>query len=96
MIKNALGFFVCFLLPVQLSLAAPILTQTPAINVVTLSDFDSTTIIADDFALTSGDFVRTVSWRGTYIFGTTIPSQRGQLHIVFLWKLMRATTPLIR
>lgn len=71
--KNAFGFFVCFLLTAQLSLAAPILTQTPAIDVVVLSDSDSTMLAADDFALASGDFVRTVSWRGTYLFGTTIP-----------------------
>lgn len=79
MIKNALGFFVGLLLVSQLSLAAPILTQTPVLSVVILSDSDGTQIVADDFALASGDFVRTVGWRGVYFDrelpgSTTIPA----------------------
>lgn len=72
MIKNVFGVFVGFLLSTQLTLAAPILSQTPTINIAALSESDGTQI-ADDFALASGDFVRTVSWRGVYLFGTTIP-----------------------
>src|SRR3990172_9923615 len=71
--KRVFGLFVGCMLVSQFSMAAPILTQTPSLNAAILSDSDSTQIVADDFGLAAGDYVRNVSWRGFYLLGTTIP-----------------------
>ena len=72
--KKVFGLFVGCMLVSQLSLAVPIVTQTPLLNIAWLSDSDSTQIVADDFGLAAGDFVRNVGWRGFYLYGTTIPA----------------------